>query len=165
MTTATLKTPRNAVHAFREVKEHAEKIKSGEPQVVGTMSPGDTQRQGDVYIVCLGPKNSGVLAQLGNLTPIAERQLAPGETQGSRHILEGDVRLFRATEPGKVAAVINGLVKGAAVQEALIGPVFETGAKTELTHPEHGNFKYPEGEICATVYQRAHADEVRRQVD
>lgn len=145
--------------AFSEVKKAAEKIKNDEQQVVGTVSLGDVVRQGDLYLVAIG-KADGIPREL-----IADRQLAPGTSQGSRHILEGEVFLFRAKSPQQVADLVNRLVKGATVQAELIGPMFFTGEGCELTHPEHGNFLLPAGETFAVVYQRALAQEIRRQID
>jgi len=145
--------------AFSEIKKVAEQIRNDELQAVGTVSAGDVIRQGDLYLVALGK------AAITRGELLKDRQLAPGTTQGSRHCIEGDVDLFRASNASQVAETINRLVKNAAVEPELIGPVFVTDGKCELTHPEHGKFALPAGETFAVVYQRAHADVVRRQMD
>lgn len=148
-----------AEKAFRKVEKSAEKIRNDETAVVGTVSVGDTVRQGDVYLVCIGglPKT---------LTPISNRQLAPGDTQGSRHILEGDCRIYDADKAETMALVQKALApRTVNLAAPLIGPVFECLGDVEVTHPEHGNRVLPAGEKFAVVYQRAFANEVRRQID
>ena len=148
-----------ATATFTTVKKSAEQIRNDETQSVGTVSPGDVIRQGDLYLVALDNLD-GIEA-----TPISDRQLAPGNTQGSRHVIAGQAELLKASSPDAVAARINTLVRDARVEPALVGPLVLAGAGCELTHPEHGNFRLPEGECFAVVYQRAFAEEVRRQQD
>jgi len=148
-----------ATSMFAAVKKSAEQIRNDENQCVGTVSPGDVIRQGDLYLVALGDLK-GI-----ETTPIADRQLAPGETQGSRHVIAGPADMLKASSPNAVASRINKLVRDARVEPALVGPLVLAGAGCELTHPEHGNFQLPAGELFAVVYQRAFAEEVRRQQD
>lgn len=112
-----------------------------------TFEPGDVAHQGDLIIVAIHglPKSA---------KPRANRQLADGDTQGSRHVLErGDVydcdwyelveAIFRAT--------------GVTLRQEYIGPVFVSPAAPtadDLSHPEHGNHGFPAGTVCAVVYQR-----------
>lgn len=147
--------------AFTQVKKAAEQIRNDQQQSVGTVSAGDVIRQGDLYLVAVpGLK----LEALG--MPITERQLAPGTTQGSRHVIEGPAELFSPNaDRNGIAIVIGNLVKGAALAPELIGPVVRTGEGCVLAHPEHGNFELPARETFAVVYQRAFAEEVRRQLD
>jgi hypothetical protein len=142
-----------ATKALSEVR--SECICNDQPQSVGTVSLGDVIRQGDVMLVAIG--------SLPNGKPTSNRQLAPGTSQGSRHILEGECELFTAAPEAVAAAIAR--ANGASVPVALLGPVFRTGEKCELTHPEHGNFLLPAGECFATVYQRDFAEEVRRVAD
>lgn len=145
-----------AEKAFRKVEQSAEKIKNDETAIVGTMSKGDVVRQGDLYLVSIGelPKTR---------REISDRQLAPGDTQGSRHILEGDCVIYDGDK--KELSVLIEAAIGRTVAGPLIGPVFETVGQVEVTHPEHGNRVLPCGEVVAVVYQRMFAEEVRRQVD
>lgn len=147
-----------AEKAFRSVQKDAERIRNDERQTIGTVSAGDVIRQGDLYIVALGKKPAF------QLEPISERQLAPGTTQGSRHVVSGEAKLFTPDEPA-AAELVNRLVVGATVDPRLVGPVFLAGSECELQHPEHGDFALPRDEWFLTVYQRAHADDVRRQQD
>ena len=108
---------------------------------IEVLAPGEAIRQGDLYLISIPPyanpgKGSGT------------RQLAPGETQGSRHIVEGDVDVITVT-----------------TKDPLIGPVVVGKSRFTLTHPEHAHFSMPAG--CYQVrYQRDYAaEEVARMRD
>jgi hypothetical protein len=155
-----MSTTISAASAFRTVRKAAEKIKNDETQTIGTVSPGDVIRQGDLYLVAIGAAPEIDINGLA-----AERQLAPGASQGSRHILEGPATVFAPRKPQQIADICARLLPGVAVDAALVGPVLKTEGECELTHPEHGNFKLPADEYFAVVYQRAFADTIRRQLD
>jgi hypothetical protein len=146
-----------AERAMQEVQAEAEKIKNDETAVIGTVSKGDVIRQGDIYLVAIGAKPAHAKAT-------TNRQLAPGSSQGSRHILQGECTVYTC-KPEEVVALIRKSLPKADLHPVLIGPVIETTAQCELTHPEHGNRVLPDGEVFASVYQRAFAEEVRRQLD
>lgn len=145
-----------AEKAFAEVRKQAERIKNDEPATVGTVSIGDVVRQGDLYLVAIGDLPA-------KRTPTGERQLAPGNTQGSRHVLAGECEVFTA-EPAAIAALVK-KSNGVIIPAPLLGPVFRTVGEVTVEHPEHGHRALPAGECFATVYQRAFADEVRRAQD
>lgn len=145
-----------AAKAFSEVQSQVEKIKNDEVASVGTVSLGDVIRQGDLYIVAIG-------ALPTQKTVRSDRQLAPGVSQGSRHVLDGDCRVFDGDKT-QTAALIK-KANGAATPEELIGPVFQSSGEVTVTHPEHGDRILPGGECFAVVYQRQHAEEIRRQLD
>lgn len=145
-----------AEKAFVQVRTTAEKIRNDEPARIGTVSAGDVVRQGDLYLVALPrlPEKR---------TATSDRKLAPGDTQGSRHILDGKCEVWTA-DKSQVAALIHEAAK-TDVPPELIGPVFRTIGEVTVTHPEHGHRIIPANECFATVYQRAHAEEVRRVRD
>ncbi len=160
----TLKT---SVDALQRICEAVEKIRNDEEAVVGSVSYGDVVRQGDLYLIVLSELPVGLL-------PITDRQLAPGTSQGSRHVLEGGCDIFEIPENLKKTAIemINwacclktkdALHPGR--DGVLIGPAFRTVNHVVLTHPEHGNRVLPDNENFVVVYQRALANEVRRQLD
>ena len=105
---------------------------------------GNVVRQGDIYLTLISDLPEGKAS--------IDMQLAPGESQGSRHILKGDVSIV------EVKSFKN-------VNAALIGPAFKCNSAVEVTHPEHGNVILPEGTIWQTTYQQSYADEVRRVQD
>lgn len=124
-----------------------EKMINDDPHLHATFEPGDVCHQGDLIIV-------GIKTLPKSAKPRANRQLAEGTTQESRHVLErGDVY---DADPGEVVELIR-QANGANVDPRYIGPVFVSPiepTKDDLTHPEHGNQGWPAGTVCATVYQR-----------
>src|SRR6185295_16972374 len=96
------------------IRKSAERMDAAAPARIGAASAGDVVRQGDLYLVCL----SGVPAG----SSIADRQLAPGTTQGSRHIAVGDCEILRCAG-SQIAVEVNRLVQVAEVPEQLVGPV------------------------------------------
>lgn len=141
--------------AFVQVQKEAEKIKNDETAEVGTMSVGDVVRQGDLYLIAIPRLPKTRKSHAGH-------QLAPGETQGSRHVaLTGDVHDCPVQE---VAALIREALPEVTVDPALIGPVIDAKGPCEIDHPEHGNRILPEG-AYAVVYQRRFAEEVQRVQD
>lgn len=143
-----------ADQAFDQIKGRAESIKSdalhtyinaGDKGNGVVMEVGDAHRQGDIYI----RKIAAVPAGVQKMEQV-RLQLAPGESQGSRHVLDSasGVQMF---EPGAQATVLD-------------GPVFVLKERRTVTHPEHGDVSLPEGTYCID-YQRAFADELRAQRD
>jgi hypothetical protein len=93
-----------------------------------------------------------------------DRQLAIGDTQGSRHVLQAGRPYDCAT--AEVAEAISAACRGLIVDRAYIGPVFETEAGVaDLAHPEHGDHHYRGDMTIAVVYQRnLDAEERERRV-
>lgn len=142
---------------IHEIQQSVERLQGAELEIIGTASPGDTVRQGDLLLVCLAELPAG--------RPAETRQLAPGTTQGSRHVAEGLCRVSHSANPAQIVAAINRLVRGAVVLAPLVGPVVECYGVTTITHPEHGHKQLPAETVWAVVYQRQYAEEVRRVVD
>lgn len=111
--------------------------------------PGDVAHQGDIMIVCLKSRPKGKAKVREN------RQIAEGNTQGSRHVLESG-QLFDY-EPNIVADAIYEAT-GCRVDPQYCGPVFcteKSSGNATLSHPEHGNHTYSGQDMwCASVYQR-----------
>lgn len=134
----------SATSELREIKKHAKSIKNDETHRLGEVIPGDSWAQGDLLIVAFDAVPKGCV-------PVdkPEPQLAPGNTQGSRHCLDrlDGVEMFRLKDA-----------------TPLDGPVFRTNRVTEITHPEHGNLIGPPG-VYGIVYQRQYAEDLRRVLD
>ena len=102
-------------------------------------------QQGDIYLWKLAalPEDAVEVAPY--------RQLAPGQTLGSRHCLastEG-VRMFHLKRPGP-----------------LDGPILLFEAPGTITHPTHGDIVgIPAGSIVRITYQQMYADTVQRVLD
>lgn len=149
----------NPVAAFRAVSASVEAIKNDAHETIEAMEAGDVVRQGDLYLVALDEAPDRQADYDG-------RQLAPGDTQGSRHLVEGDCAVYTAVE-AHATAILNRLVPATKGQQLFLGPVVQAapGAAPVFTHPEHGDRTLPAGGCFLVVYQRAHADEIRRQTD
>jgi len=125
----------------------AEQIVNDAPRLLEVFEVGDVSHQGDLIIVRI-PKLPA------SAKPRANRQLAEGNTQGSRHMLaRGEV--FNA-DPREVVRLIRAANK-CDVDPQYIGPVFVSPgdpSASDLTHPEHGHQGFPAGSVCAVVFQR-----------
>ena len=125
----------------------AETIRNTDPQDLSTMEVGDEFRQGDLRLIRL-PDD---FAAKNKLVPVTlQPQLAPGTTQGSRHMLKklDCVKMYRLNNA-----------------TPLDGPVFTTAQPNDIEHPEHGDVvNIPPG-CYAVPGQRAFADELRRTAD
>ncbi len=123
-----------AEKAFLEVEEVVNRVKSqGLRTFPEAASPGDTFRQGDIYVTLLDkiPENTTISK---NPNP----QLAIGDTQGSRHCLS-DIRkckIYQKTNPG-----------------ILDGPIIQVNSTLVIEHPEHGHIRLGCG-IYEITYQR-----------
>lgn len=119
----------------REVLERIHR-EAGSPDAslrfVRVASPGMEIRQGDVYLYPIEPP----LRQGGEL---ATRQLAPGTTAGSRHVIEGDAVLFQRPSTSR-----------------LDGPWLYVRSRAVLVHPEHAHVSLPKG-WYAVAYQVEYA--------
>ena len=138
------------------VKDDPKVIVNDESKILESFSVGDVSHQGDLTIIAISrlPKSA---------KPRASRQLADGNTQGSRHVLErGGVY---DCDPAEVATLVKSAT-GCDVPENFFGPVFvspQDPTADDLTHPEHGNQGFPAGTVCAVKYQR-NLDAERREV-
>lgn len=135
----------NAVKELKSIRKSVEEIKNDKLQrFPEAASDGDTFRQGDVYITFRESLPAGWVA-----VEKPNAQLAPGTTQGSRHILDSldGVKQFARSRP-----------------TGLQGPVLVLEKERIVTHPEHGDVSLPPG-CYAITYQRAFAQELRRVAD
>jgi hypothetical protein len=116
---------------------------------------GTVAHQGDLILVrieCL-PKSA---------KPRADRQMAIGNTQGSRHMLDKG-RPYDC-DAHQVIAAIAAVCRGVDIGEQYIGPVFQCDeGEADLLHPEHGDHLYRGDMVIAVVYQRNLDAEEREQ--
>jgi hypothetical protein len=152
----TIQPASAARESCRLVAAEAEAIRSDAPAVCNATDPGDVCRQGDVYLTRLGREPR-------TLRPYVGRQLAPGTTQGSRHVVEGRVTMLVPDEDD-AALALGEAVPAARMRRHFVGPVVLAPAGFTLTHPEHGDRTFPAGAYL-TTYQRAFGDEIRRALD
>jgi hypothetical protein len=135
MTTLTAK------EVFAKIEKQA-KTSPADTRVIRAIAVDEFIRQGDIY-----------LTRIADDAPLPKdlsktRQLAPGNTKGSRHIVEGEVTIYER----KSGTVLD-------------GPIVDAPNGFTLTHPEHANFVMPPGRYSAT-YQRDHEkEEIARVMD
>lgn len=133
-----------------------ESIVNDDPKLHADYPPGTVAHQGDLMIVSIHELPRTAKAR-------KNRQLADGETQGSRHVLTRG-SLYDA-DPNEVVQLIK-RATGQDVDARYIGPVFVapvSPTENDLEHPEHGNQGFPAGSICAVVIQRNLDAEEREQ--
>ena len=101
---------------------------------------GTYGRQGDIYLHPVSPDHA-------HGAKTENRQLAEGESRGSRHIIEGDVKLFLGTTLPK-----------SVTDRTFLGPMIEVGPKgATVTHPEHAHVNI----VDAGCYQITHQMDAR----
>jgi len=128
---------------LEQVQQHAESIKNDSEHTIPVMDPGDCWCQGDVGLVFLGEN-----ADFSNLSLIWDEehraemncQLAPGNTQGSRHCVDAEsmktVFFYRSSTGTE-----------------LDGPRIDAPKGLRVNHPEHGDVILPPGKY-AVIYQQ-----------
>lgn len=139
------------------VKPAAESMVNDAPRVFDAAgwTVGSAAHQGDVILVRIAGLPAGA-------TPRKNRQVAEGDTQGSRHVLYGGDIYDVPVEA--VAAAVKAACPKADVQPRYCGPVYVTDKNTALRHPEHGDHEYAEaGCVVAVVFQRNLDAEMREQ--
>lgn len=120
-----------------------ESIVNDEPRTFDDFPVGTVAHQGDVIFVSIAEIPVGSKAR-------KNRQLADGETQGSRHVLIGG-ELWDCDLEATSDAITKACPK-ARVAEKYVGPVFR--GPCEIDHPEHGKHIHITNAVIAVVYQR-----------
>ncbi len=110
-----------------------------------TWSPGDVAHQGDLTFVCLAtmPKSA---------KPRKDRQLADGNTVGSRHVLDGG-KCF-SVDGAEAVKAIKAATNGKIIvsDHKYIGPAFS--GECRVTHPQHQHQVFPDNACTVVVFQR-----------
>lgn len=97
---------------------------------VKAIAIGEHCRQGDIYVERIKAATKG-------WKPSKNRQLAPGTSQGSRHVVAGDVALTVSGEARPVARAGN--------VARLLGPQIVAKGRFKVEHPEHAHLSLPAG--------------------
>lgn len=153
MATAT-KTKRRSHKKSQPIPEQ---IVNNAPKLHEDFPVGSVSHQGDVIFVRIGSLPASAKARVNH-------QLADGNTQGSRHVLNATAKVFDC-DAAEVARMIREANK-CVVGESLIGPVFVSPivpSEHDVTHPEHGHQGFEAGAVIACVYQRNLDSEEREQ--
>lgn len=136
----------DATKVMNQMTELAKRTADDSCQTIGSLSEGEHTVQGDVIFWPLTRMPAECKA-----IKSPSRQLAEGDTKGSRHCIAKDAmphcQLFSLPRPN-----------------ALQGPIIVSDKNITIEHPEHGNQVLPPGNHLVT-YQRAYAEELRRIED
>lgn len=121
----------NAQELLAKIETNAVKVakskKGPSMRMARTMEVGGPAiRQGDIYVWRIDGVPNGATAR-------EDRQLALGNTKGSRHVALPGPKLYDLP--------LN-------KRHMLLGPVVKAPARWEITHPEHAHYSLPSG-----VYQ------------
>jgi len=111
---------------------------------IGVMNPGtetEGTRQGDLYIKAIRELPEG-------LKETTEHQLAPGTSRGSRHVAEGNIKIY-ARDGG----------------DPLLGPIIVAEERWMIRHPKHSDCNMPSGVFDIGYQLDAEAEERRRVRD
>jgi hypothetical protein len=143
-----MKNTRNAVALGREP------VINNKPVTHVSWETGDVAHQGDLIFVCISklPKSAKLRRN---------RQLAEGQTQGSRHVLTAG-KAYNA-DSLEVVKAIKAAIPECDVAEKYIGPII-TGLGAHVDHPEHGPHTFAPDCVTAVVYQRSLDNEEREQI-
>lgn len=140
----------------RKIESMPESIVNDASRLHESFEVGDVAHQGDLIFVRVESLPKSAKAS-------RERQLADGNTQGSRHILSRGK--CYAADAGELAMLISS-ANGCKIDAKYIGPVFVSPkfpTADDVTHPEHGNHGFPAGAVIVCVYQRSLDAEEREQ--
>lgn len=124
------------------IRQEAE-ASEAQPRFVRVCAVGDEIRQGDIYLYPI----EGPPAHL-DLTELISRQLADGNSAGSRHIAVGDAVAYDRPS-----------------LDPLDGPFLQGRSRFQLTHPEHADLSLPAGWYEVRYQRDFSAPQPRRVVD
>lgn len=115
--------------AFQKVKDEGAAKKSQEVRQIKSIAVGKAVRQGDVYCIAVDASHPK-----GEVT--ANRQLAIGNTQGSRHIVSENpsVKIFIGVKAPEWCDA-----------QTFLGPVIVATERFVVEHPEHAHVSLPPG--------------------
>jgi hypothetical protein len=112
-----------AIKIHKTIQERASKTLVRDINIE-TIAVNQWVRQGDIYI--------RRIEKITGEKRLSFRQLAPGTSKGSRHIVSEKPTIFE----GYTGKDIPDLQKG---------PQIESKERFEVTHPEHANYSLPSG--------------------
>jgi hypothetical protein len=103
-----------------------------------SLAIGERVRQGDIYLIRVPNTHP-------HGKPWGSRQVAVGNTIGSRHVAVGDLEVF-AGVPDAIAKMFPKFTKEQ--REACCGPVVKGRATWDLEHPEHPDYEMAQPKEC-----------------
>ena len=132
------------------IRDGLAKIQPGEPHTISdAAATGDGFAQGDLSIILVDAIPDGY-KRIQTPTD-KDRQLVPGNTEGSRHCLDSldGVELYRHENWNQN-------------YDGLMGPLFRLSKERTITHPKHGDITIPADRCVLTTYQPDYDAETRK---
>lgn len=123
-------TTLDAVQTLEKV-DAGVKLNAPEVRKIKGMEVGQIVRQGDIYI-------HKVKADHPHGKKLKDRQLAIGNTQGSRHMASADAEVYEGKQAPEWAP------------RALLGPLVKLFKRSIITHPEHAHVELEPGNYQVT---------------
>lgn len=145
-----MKTEPMTAIQFHQELEKAAKESTQDVRDVSAMKAGEHSRQGDVYI----HRIKGI-PSAWDVEVKEHRQVALGQTMGSRHCADGakiKVLWPKSREDAVAQCPISLFKDNDDFKRAAIGPIVVAESEWTLTHPEHAHHKFGPG-IYFTSYQ------------
>ena len=123
---------KDAATAHAEIERLAKANAKPEVRFIKSIAIGCVVRQGDIYIHAVESNHKRGKA-------LKSRQLALGNTQGSRHIAEAPAKIHEGTT-----------IPEWCDRRTFLGPLVKSGKRFVITHPEHAHVSLPPGEYQIT---------------
>ena len=123
---------KNAMNVHEKIIRKADELAINSPRIVHKMAIGQVVRQGDIYIHRVAEDHP-----CGD--KLDSRQLALGNTTGSRHIADAPAKVFIGTT---TPAWCNA--------QTFIGPCVVSEKRFPVSHPEHAHIELPAGRYQIT---------------
>ena len=136
---------KNVVEAHAEIERLAKTNAVQEVRRIESIEIGKVIRQGDIYIHRVDAKHV-------HGKKLKNRQLALGNTMGSRHIAEAPARVCEGTTLPEWCD-----------RRTFLGPLVESDKRFKITHPEHAHVDLPSG--CYQVTHQMDARTMERVQD
>lgn len=132
------KTLKGAAETFADITKAADEAAINSARVVHQMDVGRVVRQGDIYIHRVADDHKAG-------EKVESRQLAVGNTTGSRHVAEAPASVYVGTT-----------LPSWCEPRAFLGPCIAATGRFTVSHPEHAHVELPPGR-----YQITHQTDVR----
>lgn len=132
--------PQTALEAHNLIKQYCE-TEFKETRFIEKIKLGEYGRQGDIYLVSIDDFDKNLYTLRTN----GDRQLTPGNTQGSRHLVDEGVEIWDLKTPSRPVKTPRGYM--------LKGAVIRSKDFFAQPHPEHADFNYHGGtyQVCHQV--------------
>jgi hypothetical protein len=129
---------KDAAQAFSEIAAKADEAAINSARVVHKMGVGQTVRQGDIYLHRVKDGHA-------HGRKLKSRQLALGNTMGSRHMAGAPATVYDGTTLPEWCD-----------RRTFMGPLIMSVERFTVTHPEHAHVELPPG-----CYQVTHQMDAR----